>query len=92
MCVRDQCVCLSDYQGDPYIGCRPECVMNTDCQRDKACIRNKCIDPCTNICGLNAQCTVINHIPTCSCLDGMIGNAFVSCAPTPNGNKFFSKR
>ena len=79
MCINNACVCLPDYRGDPYIGCRPECVMNNDCLRNQACIRQKCTDPCINICGLNALCTVVNHIPTCTCPTGMVGNAFVAC-------------
>jgi hypothetical protein len=89
MCIRNTCVCLPDYHGDPYIGCRPECVMNTDCQRNEACIRQKCTDPCINVCGQNAQCTVVNHIPTCSCLTGMIGNAFVACNPQRGNFRLF---
>lgn len=80
ICENGQCRCLPEYHGDPYSGCRPECVLSTDCPRDKACVRNKCVDPCPGICGQNAQCTVINHIPTCSCLPGFVGNAFVLCS------------
>lgn len=75
------CTCLAEYQGDAYRGCRPECVLNNDCPRDKACVRNKCTDPCPGTCGQNAECTVINHIPTCTCLTGYGGNAFVLCTP-----------
>lgn len=78
-CNDGLCTCLPEYQGDPYRGCRPECVLNNDCPRNKACVRNKCIDPCPGICGQNAECTVINHIPTCSCISGFAGNAFVLC-------------
>lgn len=39
-----------------YEGCRPECVLSSDCPSDKACIRNKCKDPCPGVCGLNAEC------------------------------------
>lgn len=74
------CTCLPEYQGDPYTGCRPECVLNSDCPRDKACIRNKCVDPCPGTCAINAICDVINHVPMCSCPSGMIGNAFVMCS------------
>lgn len=81
LCRDGSCTCLPEFQGDPYSGCRPECVMNTDCARDRACIRNKCIDPCIGTCGQNAQCQTINHIPMCSCPAGMSGNAFVSCSP-----------
>jgi hypothetical protein len=78
-CDNGVCTCLPEYQGDPYRGCRPECVLNSDCTRDKACIRNKCTDPCPGTCGQNAECAVINHIPTCSCIQGYTGNAFVLC-------------
>lgn len=82
-CRNGICTCLLEYQGDPYIGCRPECILNNDCSRDKACLRNKCVDPCPGTCGQNADCRVINHIPTCTCIDGFIGNAFVLCSPVP---------
>ncbi|KAK1117042.1 hypothetical protein K0M31_017089 [Melipona bicolor] len=45
------CTCLPEYRGDPYYGCRPECVQNPDCPLDRACNRNKCFDPCTGVCG-----------------------------------------
>lgn len=73
------CTCLPDYQGDAYTGCRPECVLNSDCSRDKACLRSKCIDPCPGTCAPNAICEVLSHVPMCSCPNGMEGNAFVQC-------------
>lgn len=79
-CSNGICTCIPEYRGDPYRECRPECVLNTDCPNDKACRRNKCIDPCPGICGDNAECTVINHIPMCNCLVGHEGNAFISCS------------
>ncbi|KAG5895967.1 hypothetical protein JTB14_027967 [Gonioctena quinquepunctata] len=82
-CNEGVCTCLPEYQGDPHRGCRPECVLNNDCPRNKACLRNKCKDPCPGVCGQSAECTVINHIPTCSCIAGYIGNAFVLCNPIP---------
>lgn len=78
-CNDGVCTCLAEYQGDPYIGCRPECVLNTDCPQNRACVRNKCVNPCPGICGRNAECLVYNHIPMCTCPSGMIGNAFVQC-------------
>jgi hypothetical protein len=80
-CSNGVCTCIPEYQGDPYQACRPECVLNTDCPRDKACVRNKCINPCPGTCGQNAICDVINHIPMCSCPQGMTGNAFANCIP-----------
>lgn len=85
-CDNGICTCLPEYQGDPYTGCRPECILNSDCSRDKSCIRNKCVNPCPDPCGANAQCTVINHIPMCSCLQSYQGNAFIGCNPI-KGNR-----
>lgn len=70
-----------NYIGNPYTGCRPECVLNTDCPRDRACVRNQCQDPCPGTCATNAVCNVINYTPMCSCPTGFEGNAFVMCNP-----------
>ncbi|KAM7351931.1 LOW QUALITY PROTEIN: uncharacterized protein ACRADG_004633 [Cochliomyia hominivorax] len=78
-CDMGSCACLPEYHGDPYVGCRPECVLNSDCSRDRACINQKCQDPCPGTCGISADCNVINHIPMCSCPIGMTGNAFIRC-------------
>jgi hypothetical protein len=80
-CNNGICTCFPEYQGDAYRGCRPECVLNSDCPRDKSCRQNKCYDPCPGTCGQNAICDTINHIPMCSCPQGMAGNAFVECRP-----------
>ena len=77
------CQCIPEYFGDPYVACRPECIVNSDCPSNKACQRNKCIDPCPGTCGINAQCNVKNHIATCTCLEGYIGDPFVSCRLKP---------
>lgn len=82
-CRDGSCICLPEYYGDPYFGCRPECVLSTDCERTKACIRNKCTDPCPGTCGQGALCDVVNHIPVCSCPEGTSGNAFVQCRSMP---------
>lgn len=73
------CSCIKEYFGDPYVGCRPECVLNTDCQSSLACINNKCKNPCPGTCGLNAICRVIHHNPTCACLPQYTGDALTSC-------------
>ncbi|XP_018406973.1 PREDICTED: neurogenic locus notch homolog protein 4-like, partial [Cyphomyrmex costatus] len=77
------CNCIAEYFGDPYSGCRPECVLNNDCPNTRACVRNKCVDPCPGVCGQNAICNVYNHVPMCTCPSGMDGNAFVLCSPVP---------
>lgn len=81
MCNDGICTCLPEYQGDPYIGCRPECIINDECPRNKACIKYKCKDPCPGTCGQNAICDVYNHIPMCRCPEGLSGNAFIECRP-----------
>lgn len=48
-----------------------------------ACINNKCKDPCIGTCGIEAVCTVYNHVPTCSCPDGTTGDAFKFCQVVP---------
>jgi len=77
------CTCLPDYFGNPYEGCRPECVINSDCPSNKACVRNKCVDPCPGTCGQNADCQVVNHLPTCTCRPGFTGDPFQFCRVIP---------
>lgn len=73
------CSCLPDYLGNPYEGCRPECVFNSDCPSNKACMNNKCIDPCPGVCGTNAECQVVNHLPSCTCRVGFTGDPYRFC-------------
>ena len=77
------CVCPSDYIGDPYSSCRPECLINTDCPRDKSCSKNRCIDPCPGTCGANADCRATNHIAMCTCKESFSGDPYSSCGPIP---------
>lgn len=81
------CSCMQDYFGDPYIGCRPECLQSFDCPCNFACINAKCVDPCENSCGMNAECSVVNHSPMCFCAPGFTGNALVGCHPVPDNCK-----
>lgn len=80
-CRNGICTCLPEYRGDPYYSCQPECVQNSDCSSNRACINNKCVDPCTGVCGRKAECNVINHIPTCSCIANHEGDPFILCEP-----------
>lgn len=100
------CSCQIDYVGIPP-QCRPECVVSSECPQDKACIKQKCTDPCPNMCGENAFCKVVNHNPICSCTRGFTGDPFTRCNrdeckmkfPTPivnrsmrwGGNRFDSR-
>lgn len=73
------CACLSEFFGNPYVGCRPECIMNSDCPLNQACTRNKCLDPCRGLCGPNAECRVTNHQPSCTCFAGYFGDPYSYC-------------
>lgn len=90
------CMCLPEYIGNPYEGCRPECSLNSDCPSNRACINNKCRDPCPGTCGQNADCQVINHLPSCMCIPRYTGDPFRYCIPvqerkcTINDNNFNS--
>lgn len=77
------CTCLQDYVGNPYEGCRPECILNSDCQSNRACIRQKCQDPCPGTCGQNAVCQVVNHLASCTCIPGYTGDPFRYCNIEP---------
>lgn len=85
------CSCLTDYIGNPYEGCRPECILNSDCPSNKACMRNKCSDPCPGTCGQNSICQVINHLPVCNCISGFTGNPFIFCSLIPPESKDIHK-
>lgn len=74
------CSCLPDFVGIPP-ACRPECVVNSECTLKEACVNRKCISPCVGVCGENAECSVMNHSPFCTCRQGFSGNAFVRCYP-----------
>jgi hypothetical protein len=74
------CSCQKNYIGSPP-SCRPECVVSSDCSLDKACLNQKCQDPCPGTCGVNARCNVNNHNPICSCSPGFVGDPFIRCVP-----------
>lgn len=76
------CSCGTNYYGTPPY-CRPECTINSDCTSNKACINERCIDPCLGSCGLNALCNVYNHVPACNCLEGYTGDPFTGCQYQP---------
>lgn len=74
------CSCLPAYLGTPP-NCRPECTINPECPANRACINQRCVDPCEGSCGINTQCTVINHTPSCRCNDQYTGDPFRGCTP-----------
>lgn len=81
------CTCLPGYIGVPP-NCRPECTINPECPPHQACMQQKCRDPCRGICGVNAQCTVVNHHASCSCLDSYSGDPFSQCSPIINTGEY----
>lgn len=81
------CTCMQGYFGDPYFGCKPECMQSFDCPCNFACINAKCVDPCENACGMNAECSVVNHSPMCYCIPGYTGNALYGCHQIPENCK-----
>jgi hypothetical protein len=75
------CICEENYIGDPYSpnGCRPECILDSDCPSHLACLQNKCRDPCPGSCAPFAICQVISHSPSCTCDVGYTGDGFRYC-------------
>ena len=79
--VMDQravCSCVSGMYGAPP-NCRPECIIHEDCPSNRACIRQKCEDPCIGACGFNAVCSTQKHKPICSCLERHEGDPYAGC-------------
>ena len=77
------CTCKPGFVGAPP-NCRPECLINPDCSSDRACIQEKCRDPCPGTCASNANCQVISHRPTCTCPSGTRGDPYsTGCSPIP---------
>lgn len=66
--------------------CHPECITNSDCPFNKACLGSRCHDPCPGSCGINAHCQVWQHSPICSCPYPLLGNPFEHCSPPAPGN------
>lgn len=84
------CTCISGFIGNPP-ACRPECVVNTDCALNEACINTKCGNPCLGACGISARCQVLNHNPICSCPPVFTGDPFVRCIPRRRFSFFILK-
>lgn len=82
------CSCQPNFIGTPP-QCRPECIVNSECSPDKACINQRCDDPCPNICGKNAQCTTKNHNPICTCRPTYSGDPFTQCNKISKLNRLY---
>lgn len=69
------CECLPGFTGNPNTACTVVgCRSDTECPTDKACINEKCENPCERMasCGRSEVCRVYNHRPECSCPPGLI--------------------
>ena len=84
------CSCLPAYMGSPPT-CRSECTINSDCPSTRACINERCQDPCLGSCGLNAICNVFNHVPSCNCMQSYAGDPFTGCTYQPPSKHSKSK-
>jgi hypothetical protein len=81
-----KCRCPPGLIGNPLEQCRlVECHVNSDCDDDKACIREKCYNPCLtdNPCAPTAECQVSRHTAGCYCPVGFLGDPYVECKPPP---------
>ena len=89
------CTCRPNFKGDPYDsrnGCQPDiptCVDDSSCPEYEACRRRdnglrNCTSVCENVrCGPNAHCVGRNHVSSCECLPGYIGDAAHGCQKPP---------
>lgn len=75
---RPVCSCVANYIGRPP-NCRPECIVNSECSMNLACVNEKCINPCQGSCGPNAECRVVSHKPMCTCYPDYTGDPFFGC-------------
>ena len=78
-----ECSCLPGYFGQPPY-CRPECVFDQECPLDKICKGQKCISPCPEFCGINAECVTKNHLTICECPPDYQGDPFRICTKRPS--------
>ena len=80
---RPMCSCKGGYIGSPP-NCRPECIVNDECDRKRACSNQHCVNPCAaGACGLIAEYSIRNHLAVCKCPAGFIGDPFQQCSKKP---------
>lgn len=77
---RPVCFCNTGFVGNGVVGCqRGECLSDSECPTNRACIDYACQNPCVGQCGANAECNPRNHIAVCTCPDGYQGDALSQC-------------
>ncbi len=70
------CFCKEDFFGNPYEGCRRECILSSDCPSHLACVNYKCKDICPGSCSVNSECRVVNHNVVCTCIAQYTGDPY----------------
>lgn len=84
---RSTCRCLTGFEGNALSRCeRVECHVDNDCPNNRACLQQRCVDPCSSIanppCAQNAVCYVQNHVAGCLCPPHLPdGNPLSYCSP-----------
>ena len=90
--VNCTCQCIPDYTGNPELGCRPGCLLNSHCPTQQACHNSQCTDPCPGVCGTNAICMISHHSPICLCKKGFLGNPYEECTPYDHSKQLYRYR
>ena len=85
--------------GNPHSYCErrhePECSKDIDCPSKLACIKEICVNPCTEFkpCFENARCSVLDTVPVrtmvCTCPSGWMTDIDGLCRPSMFKNNFF---
>ncbi|CAL4121255.1 unnamed protein product, partial [Meganyctiphanes norvegica] len=70
------CRCKGNDQYDPSTGQCQECVGNSNCQHDQACLSGTCRRVCDGACATGGQCTSQNHVAKCTCNGELKGNPY----------------
>ncbi|XP_065224236.1 uncharacterized protein LOC135848284 [Planococcus citri] len=83
------CSCKKNQLDSPST-CRFECIFNSECPQNEACIGKRCENPCDGMCDKNATCEVDSHVPICSCLDGFTGDPLAGCVEEEDLPKYRS--
>lgn len=79
---RANCECPPGFVGNPNVACIVlGCRSNSDCPGEKACVSEKCVNPCEvgNLCAVPAECTVYRHKVQCTCPPGFVADAGTGC-------------
>ncbi|CAG0879117.1 unnamed protein product [Darwinula stevensoni] len=58
---------------------KAECETDSACAQTQECRQYKCMNPCTDACGENAECRVEHHRAICSCPKDFLGDPRTHC-------------